>query len=173
MGEAARQRLLDRFGMERFEEIAALIYTRLAEVLKPAVDRGQKRLEIRPGIGCYVNQIPTDMVLNADVVAALCFAWCDRPLRGAADARACHEAAVPPVTASLTELPGCCHQIPGLDAAAVPVARSTTSSMFHWTTDLPGVTVPSPGLVAAFDRSSRAAVEPPGPPQTSHVPMRL
>ena len=34
MGEAARQRLLDRFGMERFEEIAALIYTRLAEALK-------------------------------------------------------------------------------------------------------------------------------------------
>ena len=111
--------------------------------------------------------------LSTDVVAAICFAGCERPLRGAADARACHEAAVPPVTASLTELPGCCHQIPGLDAAAVPVARSTTSSMFHWTTDLPGVTVPSPGLVASFDRSSRAAVEPPGPPQTSHVPMRL
>lgn len=34
MGEASRRRLLDQFGMERFEEIAALIYIRLAEVLK-------------------------------------------------------------------------------------------------------------------------------------------
>ena len=111
--------------------------------------------------------------LSTDVLAGICFAGCDRPLRQAAETRSCHEAAVPPVTASLTELPGCCHQIPGLDAVAVPVARSTTSTLFHWTIDLPGVTVPAPGLIASFDRSPRLRIEPPGPPRTSHVPLRL
>ena len=33
MGEAARLRLLERFGMGRFEEIAALIYARIVEHL--------------------------------------------------------------------------------------------------------------------------------------------
>ena len=32
---------------------------------------GMNLIEIRPGLGCFVNHIPSDLVLNADVVAAL------------------------------------------------------------------------------------------------------
>ncbi len=32
---------------------------------------GMNLVEIRPGLGCFVNHIPSDLVLNADVVAAL------------------------------------------------------------------------------------------------------
>ncbi len=32
---------------------------------------GMNLIEIRPGLGCFVNHIPSDLVLNADVVSAL------------------------------------------------------------------------------------------------------
>ncbi len=32
---------------------------------------GMNLIEIRPGLGCFVNHIPSDLVLNADVVASL------------------------------------------------------------------------------------------------------
>ena len=112
--------------------------------------------------------------LSVESLAGMCFAQCESPFRRAAETSACHDAAVPAVAASLGELPVCCHQIPGVDAAGVPVPRSTTSTLFQWMAHLPGLTRPSSAdLIAWSDGSPRGVVAPPGPPQTSRVALRL
>ncbi len=52
--------LVERLGVSR---------TVVREALQSLV--GMSLIEIRPGLGCFVNHIPSELVLNADVIAAL------------------------------------------------------------------------------------------------------